>query len=133
MLRFVDANVFIYAIMKSPLRDYETARRILERIEKGEAAATSLAVVQEVVDFLEYNNRKKEIRPFLTVINSYLLMEKLASNWNDFFPAMDDVDSCEIEFVDALTLQVMRKHKITEIYSCDKDFDRVKGVKRVWE
>jgi predicted nucleic acid-binding protein len=32
-----------------------------------------------------------------------------------------------------LTLQVMKKHKITEIYSCDKDFDRVKGVKRVWE
>jgi predicted nucleic acid-binding protein len=132
-LRFVDANVFLYAIIKSPKKDCEIAQAILKRIENGEATATSLAVVQEVIDFLEYNKRQKEIRPFLTVINSYLKMEKLAENWNDFFPAIDDKDSYGFSFVDGLTLQIMQKHKITEIYSCDKDFDRVKGIKRVWE
>jgi predicted nucleic acid-binding protein len=133
-LKFVDADVFLYAIIKSPKKDCEIAHAILKRIENGEATATSLAVVQEVVDFLEYNKRQEEIRPFLTAINSLLTMEKLAENWNDFLPAMDNKDNClGFSFVDGLTLEIMNRHKITEIYSCDKDFDRVKGVKRVWE
>jgi predicted nucleic acid-binding protein len=58
-MRFVDANVFIYALVKSPKKDYEISKRILKRIENGEETATSLAVLQEVVDWLEYNKRKK--------------------------------------------------------------------------
>ena len=39
----------------------------------------------------------------------------------------------QIDFVDSLTLQIMKEEKITEIYSHDKDFDRVDWVKRIWE
>jgi predicted nucleic acid-binding protein len=38
-----------------------------------------------------------------------------------------------IDVVDALTLQTMKKNKINEIYSNDKDFDRVQWTKRIWE
>lgn len=58
-MRFVDANVFIYALIKSPRKDYLIARGVLKRIEEGEEAITSTAVAQEVVDWLEYNNRKE--------------------------------------------------------------------------
>jgi len=132
-VRFVDANVFIYVLVKSPKKDYEISKRILERIENGEETATSLAVIQEVVDWLEYNNRKKEVRSFLTAVNSYLTMNKLLSTWENFLVALDDVDKHKIDFVDALTLQTMLKNKINEIYSNDKDFDRVQGIKRIWE
>ncbi len=132
-MRFVDANVFIYVLVKSPKKDYEISRGILERIEAGEETATSLPIIQEVVDWLEYNNRKKEIHSFLTAINSYISMEKLGVSWDDFLPAMDDVIKHGIDFVDALTLQEMKKRKITQIYSNDKDFDRVDWVKRIWE
>jgi predicted nucleic acid-binding protein len=132
-VRFVDANVFIYVIMKSPKKDYEISRGILMRIEDGEEAATSLAVLQEVVDWLEYNNRKKEVRSFLTAVNSYLTMNKLLVKWESFFVALDDVERYGVDFVDALTLQTMLKNGIDEIYSNDKDFDRVPGIKRVWE
>jgi predicted nucleic acid-binding protein len=132
-MRFVDANVFIYILVKSPEKDYETSKRILKRIENGEETATSLAVIQEVVDWLEYNNRKKEIRSFLTAVNSYLTMNKLNITWNNLLTALDDVDEHKIDFVDALTLQTMKKNKINEIYSNDKDFDRVKWIERIWE
>ena len=132
-MRFVDTNVFIYVLVKSPKKDYEISRAILERIEKGEETATSLPVIQEVVDWLEYNNRKKEVHSFLTAVNSYISMEKLSASWDDFLPAMDDVQKHAADFVDALTLQEMKKRKITEIYSHDKDFDRVEWVKRIWE
>lgn len=132
-MRFVDANVFVYVLVKSPRKDYEISKRILERIEKGEETATSLAIIQEVVDWLEYNNRKREVRNFLIGANSYLSMEKQNATWDDFLLALDDVDGYKIDYVDALTLQRMKKSKISEIYSNDKDFDRVEWVKRIWE
>jgi predicted nucleic acid-binding protein len=132
-MRFVDANVFIYVLVKSPQKDYETSKRILKRIENGEETATSLAIIQEVVDWLEYNNRKKEARTFLTAINSYLTMNKLTITWSGLLTALDNTAEPKIDFVDALTLQTMQNNKINEIYSNDKDFDRVKWVKRIWE
>ena len=132
-MRFVDANVFIYILVKSPKKDYEISKNILKRIENGEETATSLAVIQEVVDWLEYNNRKKEVRSFLTAVNSYLTMNKLLITWENFLAALNDVDKHNIDFVDALTIQTMLKNKITEIYSNDKDFDRVQWIKRIWE
>ena len=123
----------MYVLVKSPKRDFEIAKGILERIEKGEKTATSLAIIQEVVDWLEYNNRKKEVRTFLIGVNSYLSLEKMNIEWDDFLAALDDVDEYRIDFVDAVVLQRMKKNKITEIYSNDKDFDRVDWVKRIWE
>jgi predicted nucleic acid-binding protein len=132
-MRFVDTNVFIYVLVKSPKEDYEISKGILKRIENGEETATSLAIIQEVVDWLEYNNRKKEVRSFLTAVNSYLTMNKLAVPWDSFLAAQDDVDKHKIDFVDALTVQTMAKNKISEIYSNDTDFDRVPSIKRIWK
>jgi len=132
-MRFIDANVFIYLMVKSPEKDYEISKRILKRIENGEEASTSLAVVQEVVDWLEYNNRKKEVRSFLTAVNSYLTMNKLNITWDDMLSALDDMDEHELDYVDALTLQTMKKNSIHEIYTNDTDFDKVKGIERIWE
>lgn len=132
-MRFVDANVFIYVLVESPKKDCEISKRILKRIENGEETVTSLAVIQEIVDWLEYNNRKKEVRSFLVGVNSYLSLQKTNVDWDDFLSALDNVDKYKIDYVDALTLQRMKKNKITEIYSNDKDFDRVEWVRRIWE
>jgi len=78
-LRFVDSNVFIYVLVKSPKDDYVIAKRILQRIEEGEEAVTNMAVIQEIVNWLEYNNRRREIEKLLTAINSYIAMKKAGS------------------------------------------------------
>ena len=132
-MKFVDANVFIYVLVKSPKKDFEIAHGILDRVEHGEESATSTAVIQEVVDWLEYNNRKKEVRTFLTAVNSYLSMNKLGVSWNNYLPSLEAMYDKQIGFVDSLTLQIMKQHTITEIYSNDKDFDRIGWVKRIWE
>ncbi|MGA2386995.1 MAG: type II toxin-antitoxin system VapC family toxin [Candidatus Bathyarchaeia archaeon] len=132
-MRFVDANVFLYQIIKSPQKDYEISGKILERIQSGEEAATALPVIQEVVKWLEYNHRKGEIASFLLVVNSYFSMSKLTVFWENFIPAVEDMNKKQISFIDSIILQVMKQNKISEIYSNDKDFDRVDWVKRIWE
>jgi len=132
-LRFVDSNVFIYVLVKSPKDDYETAKRILQRIEEGEAAITNTAVVQEIVDWLEYNNKRREVEKLLTAINSYITMEKAEVSWNEMMEAISDMKKYDLDFVDALTLQTMKKNNVKEIYTNDKDFNRVKGIRRIWK
>ena len=132
-MRFVDSNVFIYVLVKSPKEDYETAKRILQRIEEGEAAITNTAVVQEIVDWLEYNNKRREVEKFLTAINSYITMEKAEVSWNEMMEAISDMKKYDLDFVDALTLQTMKKNNVKEIYTNDKDFNRVKGIRRIWK
>ena len=132
-MRFVDSNVFIYVLVKSPKDDYETAKRILQRIEEGEAAITNTAVVQEIVDWLEYNNKRREVEKLLTAINSYITMEKAEVSWNEMMEAISDMKKYDLDFVDALTLQTMKKNNVKEIYTNDKDFNRVKGIRRIWK
>jgi len=132
-VRFVDANVFIYQIIQSPQKDYEISEQILQRIEKGEEVAISLPVIQEVIKWLEYNKRKKEIGDFLLFVNSYLSMNKLTVEWDSFLQAIEEMDKKQIGFVDSLTLQLMKRNGIHEIYSNDKDFDRIDWVRRIWE
>jgi len=132
-LRFVDSNVFIYVLVKSPKDDYMTAKRILQRIEEGEETITNTAVIQEIVDWLEYNNRRREIETFLAAINSYITMKKAKVSWNEIMEAIGDMKKYDLDLVDALTLQTMKKNDVKEIYTNDKDFDRVKEVKRIWK
>jgi len=132
-LRFVDSNVFIYVLVKSPKDDYETAKRILQRIEEGEEAITNTAVIQEIVDWLEYNNRRREVEKFLTAINSYITMKKAEVSWNEIMEAIDDMKKYDLDLVDALTLQTMKRNDVNEIYTNDRDFDRVKGIRRIWK
>lgn len=132
-MRFVDSNVFIYVLVKSPKDDYETAKRILQRIEEGEAAITNTAVVQEIVDWLEYNNKRREVEKFLTAINSYITMKKAEVSWNEMMEAISDMKKYDLDFVDALILQTMKKNNVKEIYTNDKDFNRVKGIRRIWK
>ena len=132
-MRFVDSNVFIYVLVKSPRDDYVIAKRILQRIEEGEEAVTNMAVIQEIVNWLEYNNRRREIEKLLTAINSYIAMEKIEVSWSDMIAAIDYMNKYGLDYVDALTLQTMKKNNINEIYTNDKDFDCVKRVSRVWK
>ena len=132
-MRFVDSNVFIYVLVKSPKDDYETAKRILQRIEEGEEAITNTAVIQEIVDWLEYNNMRREVETFLTAINSYITMKKAEVSWNEMMEAIGDMKKYDLDLIDALTLQTMKKNDVKEIYTNDKDFDRVKEVRRIWK
>ncbi|MEM0373661.1 MAG: type II toxin-antitoxin system VapC family toxin [Sulfolobales archaeon] len=132
-MRFVDANVFIYVLVKSPKEDYLTSKSILKRIEDGEEAITSTSIIQEVVEWLEYNNRRKEVEKFLVALNSYAMMRKVEASWRDMLDAASDMEKYGLDFVDALTLQVMKKNNVTEIYTNDRDFDRVEWVRRIWK
>lgn len=132
-MRFVETNIFLYVITAHP-QFGSVARRILDRIDSGEETATSTLVIAEVCAWLEYHKKKNEVSVFLNAIDSYPSLRKTETTYADEQRAKELERSCPcLEFFDRVYLAQMERLKLTEIYSNDRAFDRVKGIKRIFE
>ena len=133
MPRFLDTNVLLRYFTGTPLDQAERAHRLLGRIERGEErAVTSVMVVFETVFTLErtYKVPKQQIRekvedilspPSLVLSGKRLLLQALE------FYALEP----RLSFADAYNSLFMREQGLTEIYTWDRDFDRVPGISRI--
>lgn len=138
MTRFIDTNVFIYAYLK-PKRDLskmeveikEKAREIIRKIDKGEDVVTSVAHLSEIINIIE---SKADRELALNIILSLLLKENIGIipvEKIDYINSVEIARTNDIDLNDALAYHLMKKHGITEIYSFDKDFDKLKDIKRI--
>jgi predicted nucleic acid-binding protein len=69
------------------------------------------------------------------VIEEFLIRNaKLVTvNKQQYFEAIRIAKEKRVGLNDALTYVIMLKNKIYEIYSFDKDFDKLEGIKRIYE
>ena len=61
-------------------------------------------------------------------MNSYVSMKKVAITWADALEAIPYLKKYGLDFVDSLTLRVMKRNGVKEIYANDRDFDRVEWI-----
>ena len=118
-------------------RKYEKARKalaLLHRIEQGdERVETSLLVFFEVIFTLErtYNVPRARIHalvsPVLELPGLSLPGKSILLNTLDRFA----VTSRKVSFVDLYIAHDAQSRGISEIYSWDRDFDRIEGITRV--
>lgn len=134
-MRFVDSNIFIYVLANDP-RYGDTSLKILRRIEKGEEAAISTLVITQVCSYLRWRKRVDIIPTFLKLIRSLVTLRKIQTSFEDFILASKLIEKYNLDWGmwDDLVITVqMQRYKINEIYSNDKDFDRIPGVKRIFK
>lgn len=137
-LTFVDANVFIYALLK-PTRKLqphetsakETSKKILERISKGEEVNCAVVHFSEVCNIIEY---------YLSFDQALILERGLLLRKNihicevaqeDYLNAISVAEQFPVGLNDALAYALMKKAGSTEIYSFDKHFDCFDDIKRI--
>ena len=118
MTQFVDTNVFVYAMTGHP-EFGDTARAILELIEKGEKALTSTLVLCEVAWVLEAMGRQADIKPALEKILSYNTLEIIGFDEDDLLVGAQNTARYNIDFNDGVNLAIMMKTGITEAYTND--------------
>jgi len=132
-LRFVETNIFLYVITAHP-EFGPRAKRILGRISSGESAVTSSLVIAEVCAWLEYHNKRPDVSTFVDAVDSYLTLRKSETTYADELRARELERSYpRLEFFDRVYLAQMERHRIAEIYSNDRAFDKVRGIKRIFE
>ena len=118
MKRFVDTNVFIYALTAHP-RFGENARRILERIEGGEAAVTSTLVLCEVALVLEAMGRQGDIKSTLEKVLSYRTLEVVKFSGDDLLMGANNMAIHNVDFNDGVNAAIMMRLGVSEAYSND--------------
>ncbi|MBI4361574.1 MAG: type II toxin-antitoxin system VapC family toxin [Euryarchaeota archaeon] len=123
--RFVDANVFIYHLDAHP-RFGGAARAILERIHSGEPAVASTLVVSEVCAYLWRLGRRVEIGAFLDALPRLRGLRVEPITLLDMVEGHRlSVTHPSLELNDGISLAVMRRMGLREIYTNDTGFDPV--------
>jgi|SRR3990170_6832627 len=138
-MRFLDANVFIYAYYK-PKKQLtqkekqmkEHAKKIIANVSQGkEEVIMTVVHVSEVVNILKHGLPPDELK---VIIHGLFMLDnvKIADATRDaYFAAIEIGDDLKLEANDALAVDVMRLNNVKEIYSFDEDFDQIDGITRL--
>lgn len=138
-MRFLDANVFVYAYYK-PKRTLtekeetakEEAKRIVRNISTGkEQVLTTVVHVSEIVNILKNGMPKEALTQTiqgLFMLDNIVILDVTRA---EYFAAIAIGDDLKLEPNDALAVDIMRERGIKEIYSFDEHFNRVSGVTRL--
>ena len=138
-MRFLDANVFIYAYYKPkrPLTQKEKKRKDHGKKIISEVSQGKEEVMMTVVHLSEVINILKHAMPLPQLTNLILGLFMLNAvqihgvSKDEYFAATELGDDLKLDPNDALAVDVMRHNNIMEIYSFDEDFDNVEGISRL--
>ncbi len=123
-MRYVDVNVFVYWLGDDPVFGDE-ATGIIERVDKGERAATSsltpwLTHVALVMAGAGNYSEEKLVGKFLEL--PFLRVEPLTLG--DYERALGAIPRYGLDLEDGLHFALAERLKIKEIYSNDRDFEK---------
>jgi uncharacterized protein len=129
--RFVDTNIFLRYLTKDDLSKYEKCREMFRKAIEGEIElATSGMVIAELIWTLlsYYRVPKADVIEKVSIIMG---TESL------FIPDKDGIADAlvlyarkNIDYIDAYNAVFMKKHRLHEIYSYDRDFEAIETVQR---
>lgn len=137
-MRFLDANVFIYAYYK-PKRELtekqkemkERSKEIIKRINEGEEVITTVVHLSEVSNILKRALSMDDLHSLLIGLFSLDNVWIVDVTVEVYLGAIELMSELKMDSNDCLAVEVMRCEDINEIYSFDKGFDDVVGIKRV--
>jgi len=127
---FVDSAFFI-ALIREKDENHQRAVELMDS-SKGCLLFTSDIVFSEVVTFLQ---RKDGSRKACAVVGLLLKsdIEILYGGFDDFGEAISLMDNYDfLSFCDALSIVLANRNKTRKILSFDGDFDKIKGIERVY-
>lgn len=131
-MRFIDTNLLLRYFTRDDEAKAEDVKGILQKVENDEEKiTTSLCVIFEIVYTLEkyYDTPRQKIKDalsFFLSLNGLRLPDKEL-----YLQALELYVEKNISFSDAFNSVFCLKNGIKEIYSYDKDFDQIKGIKRI--
>ncbi|MCK4268113.1 MAG: PIN domain-containing protein [Actinomycetia bacterium] len=131
-MRFLDTNIFIRFLTNDIPKKAEACEKIFKKaVEKKETLFTTDLVIAEIVWVLEsiYELQKEEIQD---------KVEKILNTPNLICPHKDLILSAltiysekNIDYIDAYNALILKDKGIGELYSYDKDYDRIDWLTRL--
>jgi|SRR3989344_554392 len=127
---FIDANIFLEIILKD--KKNEECKKFLKRIIDGEI----LGITSDFIVFtclLQIQHKTKDLnkmKDFIIFINSIFGLKIMRSSLSNLIKTINFMQEYKLDFDDALVISCMRSNNINKLISLDKDFDKVRFIKR---
>ena len=132
--RFIDSNIFIFVLLKDP-RYGEACLRILENVERGEEhGVTSTLALSQVIAHLARRGKGEAIKPFIDYVRETGIII-IETTFLDFVEAITEMGKHKLDYRiwdDLIISCQMRRNGVQEIYTNDKDFEKIEWVKPVF-
>jgi len=129
--RFIDTNIFLRYLTKDDPSKYDNCREIFKKAIEGKITlVTSGMVIAELIWTLlsYYKIAKADIVEKVTIIvsteNLYIPDKNIIAD------ALVLYSRKNIDYIDAYNAVFMKYHGLDKIYSYDRDFDAIEGIKR---
>ena len=133
-MAFIDSNIFLRHLLKDHSEQSPACFALIRDIEQGrEQVWTTDLVVSEIVFVLSskklYNLDRERIRelllPLIELRGIKLPQKRLYRRVFELYTTQP------IDYVDAFNAACLEHQPVTELYSYDKDFDRVESISRI--
>lgn len=138
-MKFLDANIFVYAYYKSGRQltnkervMKERAKRIITKINEGKVQVTTTIVhISEAVNILKHGMSLQNLTK--VVLGLFMLdnVKILTVAREMYFEAVELGGDLKLDPNDALAIDAMKNSDINKIYSFDADFDKVEEITRL--
>jgi predicted nucleic acid-binding protein len=129
---FLDTNILLRFLTRDDERKARCTLELLMRVERGEEKViTSPLVIFETVYTLQsfYKVPRQTIKEQVLAIISMRSLQ--LPDKNIFYQAFNFYVTKNISFADAYNAAYMLAEGISNIYSWDKDFDKIEGIGRL--
>jgi hypothetical protein len=130
-MRFIDANLFIYAVLKpkkplpaAVLRKKTAAKEIFLRVNAGEPVMTTTVHLSEVANVLEDAAGIGFACDLLLAVMAKPSIDVRPVSADDYRESIQRAQKYSVSINDALALIVMEQQGIDEIYTFDRHFER---------
>jgi len=129
---FLDTNILLRFFTRDDERKAQCALNLLMKVERGEEKViTSSLVIFETVYTLQsfYKVPRQRIKD---QVLSIISMRSLSlPDKSLYYQAFDLYVTKNISFADAFNAAYMLAEKVPNIYSWDRDFDKIEGIVRL--
>jgi hypothetical protein len=138
-MRFLDANVFIYAYYK-PKKQLtekerqmkEQAKKIISNVSQGkENVITTVVHISEVANILKHGLPPDQLTATIRGLFMLNNVKIVGVTAEEYFAAVELGEDLKLETNDALAVDIMKINNVKEIYSFDEHFDQVDEVIRL--
>jgi len=132
-MRFIDANVFIYAVLKpkmalpeAVLKKKTAAKEIFLRVNAGEPVTTTTVHLSEVANVAEDAAGISFAGDLLSAILTKPTINVEPVSADDYRESIRLAQKSAISINDALAVLIMERRGIREIYTFDRHFKQAK-------
>ncbi|MHA1840317.1 MAG: type II toxin-antitoxin system VapC family toxin [Candidatus Ranarchaeia archaeon] len=127
----IDTNIFLEVQLGQSKA--EQAKRFLRLLKDGviHGYVTDYTIDSIVILMAHYKKPPRMIRVFLSSLLAYKGLEIYTLSLFDRIAATKHMEELGLDYDDACQLQAMHVLKLKNIVSFDRDFDKIKQIKRI--